>query len=91
MLGILADSMMTAARMHEAPALPRPNRALVEDLLPEPPFDGETWGTWTQAVKAATGRKGKGLFMPLRKAVTGRERGPEMAALLPLMQVIRRP
>ena len=58
-------------------------------LLPEGPFDGETWGVWTKAVKEATGRKGKGLFMPLRKALTGMERGPEMAALLPLLQVIR--
>ncbi len=58
-------------------------------LLPEGPFDGDTWGTWTKAVKEATGRKGKGLFMPLRKALTGMERGPEMAALLPLLQVIR--
>lgn len=58
-------------------------------LLPEGPFDGETWGSWTAAVKAATGRKGKGLFMPLRKAVTGMERGPEMAALMPLLQVVR--
>ncbi|WP_209506392.1 MULTISPECIES: glutamate--tRNA ligase [unclassified Ruegeria] len=58
-------------------------------LLPEGPFDGDTWGAWTNAVKEATGRKGKGLFMPLRKALTGAERGPEMAALLPLLQVIR--
>ncbi|WP_298850470.1 glutamate--tRNA ligase [uncultured Ruegeria sp.] len=58
-------------------------------LLPEGPFDGETWSIWTKAVKEATGRKGKDLFMPLRKALTGMERGPEMAALLPLMQVIR--
>ncbi|MES0863832.1 glutamate--tRNA ligase [Ruegeria sp. SCPT10] len=58
-------------------------------LLPDGPFDAETWGTWTKAVKEATGRKGKGLFMPLRKALTGMERGPEMAALLPLLQVIR--
>ena len=40
-------------------------------------------------MKEKTGRKGKGLFMPLRKALTGQERGPEMAALLPLLQVIR--
>ncbi len=59
------------------------------ELLPDGPFDGETWSTWTKAVKEATGRKGKGLFMPLRKALTGMERGPEMAALLPLLQVIR--
>ncbi len=58
-------------------------------LLPEPPYSAETWSQWTAQVKEATGRKGKGLFMPLRKAVTGQERGPEMAALMPLMSVIR--
>jgi glutamyl-tRNA synthetase len=40
-------------------------------------------------VKEATGRKGKGLFMPLRKAVTGQERGPDMSDVMHLMQVIR--
>ncbi len=55
-------------------------------LLGEPPYDGETWGTWTSAVKEATGRKGKKLFMPLRKAVTGRARGPEMADVMPMLQ-----
>lgn len=59
-------------------------------LLPDAPFSEDTWSTWTAAVKEATGRKGKGLFMPLRKALTGRERGPEMAQLMPLMQVVRR-
>lgn len=57
-------------------------------MLPPLPFDGETWGAWTAAVKDASGRKGKGLFMPLRKALTGRARGPEMAAFLPLMQAL---
>lgn len=56
------------------------------DMLPEPPFTAETWGAWTSAVKDATGRKGKGLFMPLRKAVTGLERGPEMADVMVLLQ-----
>ncbi len=56
-------------------------------MLGEPPYTAETWGAWTNAVKEATGRKGKKLFMPLRKAVTGRQRGPEMADVLPLMQV----
>ncbi|WP_439526146.1 glutamate--tRNA ligase [Roseovarius mucosus] len=58
-------------------------------LLPEGPHDSETWGKWTTAVKDATGRKGKGLFMPLRKALTGQAHGPEMAQVLPLLQVIR--
>lgn len=57
-------------------------------LLPPLPFTDETWGAWTAAVKAKTGRKGKGLFMPLRKALTGRARGPEMASFLPLMQAL---
>ncbi len=57
------------------------------DMLPDPPYADDTWSTWTAAVKEATGRKGKTLFMPLRKAVTGRQRGPEMADVMPLMQV----
>jgi len=52
----------------------------------QPPFADDTWATWTAAVKDATGRKGKGLFMPLRHAVTGRNRGPEMAEVMPLLQ-----
>ncbi|OSP56728.1 glutamate--tRNA ligase [Pseudoruegeria sp. SK021] len=55
-------------------------------LLPDGPYDAGSWKAWTDAVKAATGRKGKGLFMPLRKALTGRERGPEMADFMALMQ-----
>jgi len=58
-------------------------------LLPEGPLDGASWAQWTEAVKAATGRKGRGLFMPLRKALTGQSHGPDMAQLLPLLQVIR--
>lgn len=58
-------------------------------LLPAPPYDGATWSTWTAAVKEATGRKGKDLFMPLRKALTGQAHGPEMAELMPLLQKVR--
>jgi glutamyl-tRNA synthetase len=59
------------------------------EMLPEMPFDETTWGSWTAAVKDATGRKGRGLFRPLRLALTGLERGPEMAAVMPLLQVIK--
>ncbi|CAM3457223.1 glutamate--tRNA ligase [Paracoccus nototheniae] len=58
-------------------------------LLPPPPYTDATWGEWTTAVKAATGRKGKGLFMPLRKAVTGQAHGPEMSDVMPLLQVVK--
>jgi glutamyl-tRNA synthetase len=54
-------------------------------LLPAEPWDALTWATWTTAVKAATGAKGRALFHPLRVALTGRETGPDMAALLPLI------
>ncbi len=54
-------------------------------LLPEEPWSEETWGRWTKAVQAATGRKGKPLFLPLRRALTGLDHGPEMKRLLPLI------
>lgn len=43
------------------------------------------WSTLTAALTAATGRSGRALFQPLRRALTGRDHGPEMAALLPLI------
>ena len=58
-------------------------------LLPAGPLDVDSWGKWTAQVKAATGRKGRGLFMPLRKALTGERPGPDMASLLPLLQMIK--
>jgi glutamyl-tRNA synthetase len=53
--------------------------------LPPEPWDVTTWKTWTETLKATTDRKGKALFMPLRKALTGLDHGPELAALLPLI------
>ena len=74
------------------------DRAFVEQafaLLPEEPWNGNTWKRWTDAVKDATGRKGKALFMPIRLALTGLPAGPELADLLPLLgregTVARRP
>jgi len=55
-------------------------------MLPPQPWTAQTWGDWTGAVKAATGRKGKDLFRPLRRALTGRDAGPEMADLMPLLR-----
>nr|P45631.2 RecName: Full=Glutamate--tRNA ligase; AltName: Full=Glutamyl-tRNA synthetase; Short=GluRS [Azospirillum brasilense]CAA67900.1 glutamine tRNA synthase [Azospirillum brasilense] len=54
-------------------------------LLPKEPWDLSTWGTWTGAVKAKTGRKGKDLFLPLRRALTGRDHGGQLKNLLPLI------
>jgi len=54
-------------------------------LLPPEPWDQETWGVWTKAVSVETGAKGRGLFHPLRLALTGLEHGPELKKLLPLI------
>ncbi|TAJ83345.1 glutamate--tRNA ligase [Reyranella sp.] len=54
-------------------------------LLPADPWDETSWKAWTSAVTAATGRKGRQLFHPLRLALTAQEKGPEMAKLLPLI------
>lgn len=51
------------------------------DLLPDE-VGADIWQGWTKAVAAETGVKGRGLFMPLRLALTGRQRGPEIAPLL---------
>jgi len=54
-------------------------------LLPPEPWDSGTWPKWTEAVKQATGVKGRALYHPLRLALTGLERGPELKELLPLL------
>ncbi len=59
--------------------------ATAAQLLPPEPWDEQTWAVWTAAIKAQTGRKGKALFRPLRLALTGREQGPELKKLLPLI------
>jgi glutamyl-tRNA synthetase len=48
-------------------------------------WSASPWTQLTAALKARTGRSGKALFLPLRRALTGRDSGPEMAALLPLI------
>ncbi len=59
--------------------------ATAAGLLQAGPLDGGSWSVWTGAVKEATGRKGRELFLPLRLALTGVDHGPELARLLPLI------
>lgn len=54
------------------------------EVLPEV-IDAGAWSAWAAAVKEKTGAKGKGLFMPLRLALTGQAHGPDMAAMAPLI------
>ena len=59
--------------------------AKAAEMLPEGDIKPDTWGAWTGALKTETGRKGKQLFMPLRRALTGQMRGPEMDKMITLL------
>jgi glutamyl-tRNA synthetase len=54
-------------------------------LLPDEPWNAETWRAWTKALQAQSDRQGRALFHPLRLALTGRGDGPELKSLLPLI------
>ena len=70
---MISDPVMTAAAI----------TAL--DALADHDIDDGFWGHWTKQIMQETGLKGKAVFMPLRQALTGRQSGPEMAMLLPLI------
>lgn len=55
------------------------------ELLPPEPWNEETWNSWVNEVKTKTGKKGRELFHPIRKALTAQENGPELKILLPLI------
>jgi glutamyl-tRNA synthetase len=62
-------------------------------FLPQGALDDQSWSKWTAALKAETGRKGRGLFLPLRLVLTGQKHGPDVGGLLALMdrdRVIKR-
>jgi len=55
------------------------------ECIPHEPFSYETWDNWTKCIVAKTGLKGRGLFMPLRLILTGKDKGPELKNFLPLL------
>jgi glutamyl-tRNA synthetase len=55
------------------------------DVAAQIDWSADPWHALTAALKEQTGRKGRALFLPLRQALTGRDHGPDMAALLPLI------
>lgn len=72
----------------DAPAIAPEDRDFLAAALPcleSLPFDDDIWAAWTLRLKEETGRKGKSLFLPLRQALTGRDHGPDMKLLLPLI------
>ena len=70
-----------------APEQPE-ERALLDaarETLPPEPWDETTWPAWTATLAERTGRKGRALFLPLRRALTGEEHGPDLKTFLPLI------
>ncbi|HSG54063.1 MAG TPA: glutamate--tRNA ligase [Paracoccaceae bacterium] len=67
------------------PILSDEDRAYVAQAAGVCETTGADWQALTAALKEATGRKGKALFLPLRQALTGMDHGPDMASLLPLI------
>ncbi|WP_188061924.1 glutamate--tRNA ligase [Sphingobium sp. KCTC 72723] len=59
--------------------------AAAHQALSQLPFDDGIWRALTGQLKDETGRKGKTLFLPLRRALTGLDHGPDMGQLLPLI------
>ncbi len=59
--------------------------SLAIKLLPNTKFDSNTWSIWINNIKKHTKLRGKELFMPIRLALTGKETGPELRDLLPLI------
>ena len=70
-----------------SPALNDDDRAFVAQAaeLAAAAWPADPWHALTAALKERSGRKGKALFLPLRRALTGADHGPDMAALLPLI------
>lgn len=87
-IGEAADWWQVVTGPVAAPALGDEDRAYLAtaaEALAGQGWGDNPWGALTASLKERTGRKGKALFLPLRLALTGREHGPDMAALLPLI------
>jgi glutamyl-tRNA synthetase len=82
-----ADALRFVTRYDPPPI----DRIFAETLLDElrangAPIDADRYQAMVERLKAATGLKGKALFMPLRLAVTGLDHGPELVRAIPLLQ-----
>lgn len=55
---------------------------IAAEMLPQDFAAENTYNQWINNIKQQTAKKGKELFHPLRKAITGLDNGPEMKILL---------
>jgi glutamyl-tRNA synthetase len=84
-VGEAADWWQVVTGPIDAPQLAEEDRAYLAQAAEALSWGEDPWHATTAALKEATGRKGKALFLPLRLALTGRASGPDMGALLPLI------
>ncbi|MBS0475375.1 MAG: glutamate--tRNA ligase [Proteobacteria bacterium] len=84
-IGEAADWWRVVTGPIEGPSLEAEDRAYLAQAATALTDTGADWPALTAALKETTGRKGKALFLPLRRALTGMDHGPDMAALLPLI------
>ena len=69
----------------DQPEFTQDDRAYLAEAASTLVWSDDPWRSLTGALKDTTGRKGKPLFLPLRKALTGMDHGPDMGELLPLI------
>jgi glutamyl-tRNA synthetase len=84
-VGEAADWWAVVKGPIEVPELSGEDRAYLGEAVQALTWSDDPWHTLTDALKASTSRKGRALFHPLRLALTGRDSGPDMKALLPLI------
>ena len=84
-VGEAADWWAVVTGPIEVPPLSAEDRAYLAEAAHALTWSDDPWHALTNALKATTGRKGRDLFHPLRLALTGRDSGPDMKALLPLI------
>jgi glutamyl-tRNA synthetase len=84
-LGEVAEWWRLVTGPIEPAGLAPEDQAYVTEAAKALVWGDDPWGALTSAMKESTGRKGKALFLPLRKALTGMDHGPDMGELLPLI------
>ena len=67
------------------PAVPAVMENFLRELAKAEPEDAPSVKAVFKTVQKATGLKGKAVFMPVRVALTGKQHGPELAAIIPLL------
>lgn len=58
---------------------------MAANLLPEDLSSTDAWNIWISKIKDNSDRKGKELFMPIRKAITAIDHGPELKYVITLI------